>query len=202
MKDIRCAYPQEILIQFFFGITPFYNLEIWPKLKILLKEFVSTIYWNRSTEFCENFVVMKDKICRYAFLQKTMIWSFSRSNLYPFWTLAKIILCNSDETGFLYDCPSLMLGIAIRCIQHSQAMLERGVCELPHFFFHFALLKLLQKSLIVLKSQRTLRNIFSNVFKVYLRYPLRGIRSMTFFFLHFFLVASHFSLPELKARSS
>ena len=30
-----------------------------------------------------------------------------------------------------------MLGIAIRCIQHSQAMLERGVCELAHSFFHF-----------------------------------------------------------------
>ena len=37
---------------------------------------------------------------------------------------------------FLSDCPSLMLGIAIYCIQHSQAMLERGVCELPHSFFH------------------------------------------------------------------
>ena len=33
---------------------------------------------------------------------------------------------------FLSDCPSLMLGIAI----HSQAMLERGVCELAHSFFH------------------------------------------------------------------
>ena len=52
---------------------------------------------------------------------------FLRNNLYPFWTLAKIIFCNSDETGFLFDCPSLMLGIAIRYIQHSQAMLERGV---------------------------------------------------------------------------
>ena len=37
----------------------------------------------------------------------------------------------------LSDCPSLMLGIAIHCIQHSQAMLERGVCELAHSFFHF-----------------------------------------------------------------
>ena len=36
---------------------------------------------------------------------------------------------------FLSDCPSLMLGIAIHCIQHSQAMLERGVCELAHSFF-------------------------------------------------------------------
>ena len=29
-----------------------------------------------------------------------------------------------------------MLGIAIHCIQHSQAILERGVCELAHSFFH------------------------------------------------------------------
>ena len=36
---------------------------------------------------------------------------------------------------FLSDCPSLMLGVAIHCIQHSQAMLERGVCELAHSFF-------------------------------------------------------------------
>ena len=38
---------------------------------------------------------------------------------------------------FLSDCPSLMLGMAIHCIQHSQAMLERGVCELAHSFFHY-----------------------------------------------------------------
>ena len=38
---------------------------------------------------------------------------FLRSNFYPFWTLAKIILFNSDETGFLSDCLLLMLGIAI-----------------------------------------------------------------------------------------
>ena len=36
---------------------------------------------------------------------------------------------------FLSDC--LSLGIAIHYIQHSQAMLERGVCELAHSFFHF-----------------------------------------------------------------
>ena len=35
-----------------------------------------------------------------------------------------------------------MLGIAIHCIQHSQAMLERGVCELAHSFFHFILNRL------------------------------------------------------------
>ena len=30
-----------------------------------------------------------------------------------------------------------MLGIAILCMQHSQAMLERGVCKIAHFFFHY-----------------------------------------------------------------
>ena len=40
---------------------------------------------------------------------------------------------------FLSDCPSLILGIAINCIQHSQAMLERGICELAHSFFHLLL---------------------------------------------------------------
>ena len=37
---------------------------------------------------------------------------------------------------FLSDYLSLILGIVIHCIQHSQAMLERGVCELAHSFFH------------------------------------------------------------------
>ena len=35
---------------------------------------------------------------------------------------------------FLSDCPSLMQGIGIRYVQHCQAMLERGVCELAHYF--------------------------------------------------------------------
>ena len=60
---------------------------------------------------------------------------FLRSNLYPFWTLAKIFLSNSDETAFLSNCPSLILGFDINCIQPSQAMLERWVCELAHSFF-------------------------------------------------------------------
>ena len=35
----------------------------------------------------------------------------------------------------------VMPGIAIHCIQHSQAMLERGVCELAHSLFHLHFLK-------------------------------------------------------------
>ena len=84
-----------------------------------------------------TFVVMKDIMCRCAYPQEILIQLFDlfKEQLYPFWTLAKNFLCNSDESGFLSDCPSLMLGIAIHCIQHSQA-LEHGVCELAHSFFH------------------------------------------------------------------
>ena len=49
VKDIpcRCAYLLEILIQFFFpGVMPFFNIEIWPKLKILLK----TVFQRNSSE--------------------------------------------------------------------------------------------------------------------------------------------------------
>ena len=70
MKDIMCsyAYPQEIVIHFFFiGITPFLNFEIWPKWKLLLKQFVSATW---------NFAVIKELMCRYAFLQEMLIWSF------------------------------------------------------------------------------------------------------------------------------
>ena len=38
-----------------------------------------------------------------------------------------------------------MLGIAIHYIQHSQAMLERGVCELAHSFFHYVTFHLVRK---------------------------------------------------------
>ena len=133
----RCAYSQDILIQLFMGVMPFFNLEIWPKLKILL----TTVLQRNSTESAQHNIVKlfsyrehNVKICIFT-VHADLI--FLRSNLYPFWTLAKIILCNSDETCFLSDCPSLMLGIDIRCIQHSQAMLECGVCALAHSFFHY-----------------------------------------------------------------
>ena len=74
-------------------------------------------------------------MCRYDFFfTGTLI--FKEQFIYLL-NLAKIILCNSDETGFLFDCPSLMLRIVIRCIQHSQAIVERDVCEPAHSFFHF-----------------------------------------------------------------
>ena len=47
----RYAYPQEILIQFFFGITHVLNLEIWPKWTTT--ETVSQ--YNSSEAAQENF---------------------------------------------------------------------------------------------------------------------------------------------------
>ena len=48
------------------------------------------------------------------------------------------------DYDFLSDCPSLMHGITIRYVQHSQAMLKRWVHEFAHsfffktyFFYHF-----------------------------------------------------------------
>ena len=106
---------------FFLGVTPFLNLEIWPKSKILLFVLLAQLLLKLLNRIGWNFEVMKDIMCRYAFLQEMLIWSFWGAIYIP----------------FLSDCPSLMLGIAIHCIQHSQAMLERGVFELAHSFFHF-----------------------------------------------------------------
>ena len=105
---------------FFLGVTPFLNFEIWRKWKILLKQLVSTTLLIPLNRSAWNFVVIYDIMCRCAFYRKCWFDPFEEQFKSP----------------FLSDCPSLMLGIAIHCIQLSQAMLERGVCELAHSFFH------------------------------------------------------------------
>ena len=76
----RCAYLQEIFIQFFFlWIMPFLNLEIWPKWKILLKQFVSATPLKPLNRILWNFVVMKDIIYRYAYHRKFWLNFFSRN---------------------------------------------------------------------------------------------------------------------------
>ena len=79
MKDImfRWAYPKDILIQFYFWEQcPFLNYEIWRKWKIQLKQLVSTTQLKPLNRIAWNFVVMKNIMCRYAFLQEMLIWSF------------------------------------------------------------------------------------------------------------------------------
>ena len=105
--------PQDILIQFFlWEQCPFLNFEIWWKWKIQLKQLVSTTPLKLLNRIAWNFVVMKDIMCRFDPFEEQFI------------------------SPFLSDCPSLMLGSAIHCIPHSQAMLEYGVCELADSFFH------------------------------------------------------------------
>ena len=106
---------------FFLGFTPFLNLEIWPKWKILLKQLVSTTPLKLLNRIAWNFVVMKDIMCRYAFIQEMLIWSFWGAIYIPFFV--RLPVPNA------WNCHSLY-------IQPSQAMLERGVCELAHSFFH------------------------------------------------------------------
>ena len=76
MKDImcRCVYPYSI---FFLGVMPL--LEIRNLTKIIdnySKQFVSTTPLKSLNRISWNFVVIKDIMCRYAFLQEMLIWSF------------------------------------------------------------------------------------------------------------------------------
>ena len=105
------SYPQEILIQFFFlGVTctPFLNLEIWPKWKILLKQFFSATPLKPLNRTSWNFVVMKALMCRCAYPQEILI-QFLFLGVMPLfeliiWQKLKVLLktvhqCNSPETA-------------------------------------------------------------------------------------------------------
>ena len=105
---------------FFSRSYALFELRNLAKMKDTTVCLVSTTPLKLLNRISWNFVVMKDIMCRYALLQEMLIWSFWGAIYIP----------------FLSDCPSLMLGIANHCIQHSQAMLERGLCELAHSFFH------------------------------------------------------------------
>ncbi|XP_078322396.1 uncharacterized protein LOC111103871 isoform X3 [Crassostrea virginica] len=77
-------------------------------------------------------------------LEVNRAWIVSRVELNSLYFGKEMLVDPFEEqfiSPFLSDCPSLMLGIAIHCIQYSQAMLEHGVCELAHSFFHFLFIK-------------------------------------------------------------
>ena len=124
MKDImcRCAYPQEILIPFFFSdLRPFWTPKFDENERYYWNSWSATTPLKPLSRIAWKFVVMKDIIgVDVHFYRKCWFDLFEEQFISP----------------FLSDCPSLMLGIAIHCIQHSQAMLERGLCELAHSFFH------------------------------------------------------------------
>ena len=73
---------------FFLGVTPFLNLEIWPKWKILLKQFVSTTPLKPLKRTSWNFVVMKDLMCRCAYPQE--FWFFFFLGVTPLFKLGNL----------------------------------------------------------------------------------------------------------------
>ena len=111
MRNIMCtcAYPQNILIQFFFWEQcPFLNFKIWRKWKILLKQLLSTTPLKPLNRIGWNFVVMKDKMCRYAFLQEMLIWSFWGAIYIPFFV--RLLVTNAWNCHSLYTAFSSNVG--------------------------------------------------------------------------------------------
>ena len=86
-----CAYPQEILINFFLGVTPFFYWDIWQKWKILLKQVVRATPLKLLNRISWNVVVMKDIMCGCAYPQEILIQFFSgRNALFVLTNLTKI----------------------------------------------------------------------------------------------------------------
>ena len=74
-----------LFLSFFFGVTPCLNLKIWPKWKILLKQFVSATPLKPLIRISWNFVIVEDIPCRCAYSQEILI-QFFLSEVRPFWT--------------------------------------------------------------------------------------------------------------------
>ena len=88
---------------FFLGVTPFLNLKIWPKWKILLKQLVSATPLKLLNRIAWNFVVMKGIMCRYEFIQELLIWSFWGAIYIPFFVglpVPNAWNCHSLYTAF------------------------------------------------------------------------------------------------------
>ena len=82
MKDTkcRCAYPQEILINFFSRSFPVFDLRNLTKWKILLKHFVSATPLKPLNRIPWIVVVTKDLMCRWAYPQEILFQFFSGRN--------------------------------------------------------------------------------------------------------------------------
>ena len=96
---------------------------------------------------------------------------------------------------FLSDC--LSLGIAIHYIQHSQAMLERGVCELAHSFFHLDIRKVIQNSWC-LYLQMTWLLIWDSSFN--LEFAVNYVVWMIFFLVYRLFEACFLIILEMKKK--
>ena len=83
--------------------APFWTLKFDENERYYWNGWSAKLHWNRSTEFLWNFVVMKDIICRYAFLQEMLIWSFWGAIYIPFYVWLPVTNawnCNSLYTAF------------------------------------------------------------------------------------------------------
>ena len=93
---------------FFLGFTSFFNFEIWRKWKILLKQSVSTTPQKPLNRIAWNFVVMKDIMCTYAFLQEMLVWSFWGAIYIPFFV--RLPFTNAWNCHSLYTAFSRNVG--------------------------------------------------------------------------------------------
>ena len=111
---------------FFLGVTSFLNLEIWPKWKILLK---TACQRNSSETAQQNFV----KLCN------CLDVHFYRKCWFDLLKEQFVSLLNFGQNYFVqlrWNWFSVRLPVTNAWNCHSQAMLERGVCELAYSFFH------------------------------------------------------------------
>ena len=79
MKDImcRCAYPQEILIPFFFSVLrPFWTSKFDQNERYYSKQFVSAIPLKPLNRISWNYVIMKDIMWRCPYPQEILIQLF------------------------------------------------------------------------------------------------------------------------------
>ena len=100
---------RKCLFDLFWGAI-YIPFELWPKL--ICATQMKLVFSPLSVTYCHS------------------LYNTAFSGNVGAWGMRACSLCFS-----LSDCPSLMLGISIHCIQHSQAILERGVCEFAHSFF-------------------------------------------------------------------
>ena len=84
---------------FFSRSYALFELRNLAKMKDITQQFVSATPLKRLNRISWNFVVMKDIMCRYAFLQEMLIWSFCWFDPFE----------EQFISPFLSDCPSLML---------------------------------------------------------------------------------------------
>ena len=114
---------------YFLGVTPFLNLEFWPKWKILLFFLVSATPLKPLNRISWNFVDMKDIMCRYAYPQE-ILSPFFFSELRPFWT-SKF---DGNERTYWYSW-SAQLSIYTSFCSHILLALEKPILMLYGFFF-------------------------------------------------------------------